>query len=220
MVDRGKASFNKKGCIMKKTYIILIVIALCMIPTFACAEKEKIPVEDDKLAIENRAPEKLLPAVAYRYNEKIPYDVFGRYWGLGFKMQDSFDNSNFYWTGSGDGLDSEGYLLWLIRQCFGYSPDEIKGGLQIKRMKEVTFSSLKEGDIAVKDGDTGKVYGIVVCFQDDRPIFSVCDSQKTKKFVCGCSHFCYGRDEDGFFDGYRPVRFEKFYRMSTDWGKS
>lgn len=199
---------------MKKRYFIIMIALACLFPMIVSAKE---PTQDDRLAIEDRAPAKLLPAVAYRYNEKIPYDVGGRFWGLGFKMHSSFDNSSFFWTGSGDGLDSEGYVLWLIRQCFGYSPEEIRDNIHTEKMEEVSYNSLKVGDICVKDGVAGKIYGVVVCFKKDKPVVTVCDSQKTDDFVCGCSHFCYARDEDGFFDGYRPIDFTKFFRMPSKW---
>ena len=202
---------------MKKFYLIIItILILYMIPIMASAGE---PKESDQLLIENRAPEKLLPVISYRYNEKIPYDVGGRFWGLGFKMKDSLDNSAFYWTGSGEGLDSEGYVLWLIRQCFGYSPEEIRGGIHLEKMQKTDYASVKIGDLCVKNGDTGSIYGIVVCFKNNKPVVTLCDSQKTKNFICGCSHFCYARDEDGFFDGYRPVNFTEFYRMPSEWSK-
>ena len=200
--------------VRKKYVMICMAVLLCLFPVLVSAHE---PSESDRLAVEKREPVKLLPAVAYRYNEKIPYDPGGRFWGLGFKRRSSFDNSAFFWTGSGDGLDSEGYVLWLVRQCFGYSPDEIMGGIQAEKLEKISYGSLREGDICIKDGDMGSVYGIVVCFKGKKPVVSLCDSQKTDRFPCGCSHFCYARDADGFFDGYRPVDFTAFYRMPSGW---
>lgn len=205
------------GKLKKNFFLIILTILIFCFPSVIASAG--LPKESDHLAVEKKEPGKLLPAVALRYNEKIPYDVGGRYWGLGFKMHTSFDNSEYFWTGSGDGLDSEGYVLWLIRQCFGYSPDEIMGGIQIDKMDRETYESLEVGDICVKTGESGTVYGIVACFKKGKPIVTLCDSQKTDDYVCGCSHFCYARDEDGFFDGYRPVDFQEFYRLPSGWKK-
>lgn len=181
------------------------------------SEVSDITVHDELLVETSRskAHERLM-SVACEYNELIPYAVYGREWGLGYvKYEEGYNNTSYNWTG-GFGLDGEGYLLWLVRQCFGYTPESLIDGIDTGKLSEVHEDSLQIGDIAVEETPEGVRYGMVVSLEYEYPAMTICDSTRTELFPCGCTHFVF--DKGDYFGVYRPVSFTSYYRIpDVDW---
>lgn len=178
---------------------------------------EEITVYDELLLTDQSSPAERLLSVSVEYNEQIPYACHGREWGLGHvKYPEGYDNSMFEWNG-GFGLDGQGYVLWLVRQSFGYTPESLYQGIDTSKLQRVSADDLQAGDICVEETECGNRYGVAVGEVNERMVVTMCDAVRIDNFPCGSSHFVF--DGEAYFGYYAPVKFTSYYRIpDEDWG--
>lgn len=183
-----------------------------------------------KINTEGKSPREYMSALCLEYNGLIPFAIDGREYGKGYdKYNNGFDNR--YWKQEYDvafGLDSEGYLIWLFRNTFGYTPSGMDEGISSMYSKEgvehVEINELQVGDICMLTDDINasyNMYGVVAGTYQGHIIVSLCDNIGNPKFTDGSTRLAYIVDEYNTAIGESmPIDFKYFFRISSmDWGE-
>lgn len=184
--------------------------------------------EDTKLKIDLRGKSRreYLTSLCIEYNGLIPFSEGGREYSLGYdKYVEGFDNR--YWLkkcGVSFGLDSEGYLIWIFRNTFGYTPLKMEKGiasLYTDCEQIIDVSSLQVGDICLLSNDPNASYnlfGVVAGERDGHVMVSLCDNTCCELFTNGCTRLAYiSYDYNVAFGSSMPVDFKYFCRLDLDW---
>lgn len=183
--------------------------------TMEVSENTKLAVSDTGLARDR------LTSLCISYDRSIPYaeDGFDYYMGY-FVEEDGFDNLPYIKNGQkGFGLCGMGYITWVMRNVFGYTPEAFMGKtLHTDLMKEVQPDGLLTGDICIAISEHGRQYGVVIGRYEGHTVVSMCNALSEENYPCGCNHLVYIKQEhDEELNTFSAVDFTRFYRLNENW---
>lgn len=165
-----------------------------------------------------RATRQNLINLAISYNEKIPYQEGEYYWLEGYPVFNEGIDSRFVPEGTSVGLGSWGYCVWIYRNIFNVTDKSFLNPEEMYESLAVEKEELKIGDIGMYKKEGKNHYGIFIGYDNDRPVFTHCDSIPKEKYPGGCNKLSY-LEEGGtpYFMGNRPVKFQYFFRPNVAW---
>lgn len=155
------------------------------------------------------------------YAGKIPFLEGGREYGLEFVDLTNYHKTPMDTTSMKIGLDSTGYLIWLYRNTFGFTPKGMNHLYQLYQTEKRISSKedLRVGDICMQEQGKKNYYGVIAGFIKEEPVVAWCDSQATNLYKNGASKLGYIKKyTNKYLNGTAPGEFRYFFRLDLDWG--
>lgn len=179
----------------------------------------------DSYAIElnyTETPMKRFSNLCVEYEDCIPYIEGGRSYSEGFvNPAEFYDRVPCDTRETGMGLDDVGFVIWIYRQVFGFTPAGLSEPRKLyETSKKVTADELIIGDICMKNSaDTAEnQFGVVAGFVNGKPVIADCTKLPTDSFLNGGLSLRFLKSVTGeAYNGNEPAEYNYFFRLDLDW---
>ena len=168
-------------------------------------------------------PVKQFSNLCVEYEDNIPYLKGGRSYLEGFvNPAEFFDGIPCDTRELGMGLDDVGFLIWIYRQVFGFTPAGLSEPAKLySSSKKVEVEELIVGDICMKNSAdaTENQFGVVAGFVEGKPVIADCTALPTHSFLNGgvSLRFLKSVTEEAYH-GNEPADYNYFFRLELEWG--
>lgn len=170
----------------------------------------------------SETPMKQFSNLCVEYEDCIPYLQGGRSYSEGFvNPAEFFDRVPCDTREMGMGLDDVGFIIWIYRQVFGFTPAGLSEPAKLYQISEkVEVEELCVGDICMKNSADSEEnqFGVVAGFVEGKPVIADCTALPTDSFLNGgvSLRFLKSVTEEAYH-GNEPADYNYFFRLDLDW---